>query len=83
MYYRPEINLKPEEVLDYLRKSQTDDPALTVEEVLAKRKQKELLDRIRLMPSDMKRNATQKQRLSLKCAKQKQKPRLLLSVPKL
>ena len=34
MYYRPEINLKPEEVLDYLRKSQSDDPLMTVEEVL-------------------------------------------------
>ena len=48
-----------------------------------RQKQKELLDRIRLMHSDMKRNATQKQRLLLKCAKQKQKPKLLLSVPKL
>lgn len=28
--------LKPDEVLDYLRKSRTDDPLLTVEEVLAK-----------------------------------------------
>lgn len=36
MYYRPELDLKPEEVLDYLRKSQSDDPSLTVEEVLAK-----------------------------------------------
>ena len=27
---------KPEEILDYLRKSQSDDPPLTVEEVLAK-----------------------------------------------
>ena len=36
MYYRPQIDLKPEEVLDYLRKSQSDDPLLTVEEVLAK-----------------------------------------------
>ncbi len=36
MYYRPELNLKPEEILDYLRKSQSDDPSLTVEEVLAK-----------------------------------------------
>lgn len=36
MYYRPEIDLTPEEVLDYLRKSQSDDPLLTVEEVLAK-----------------------------------------------
>ena len=31
-----EMHLKPEEVLDYLRKSQSDDPLLTVEEVLAK-----------------------------------------------
>lgn len=30
------LKLKPEEVLDYLRKSQSDDPNLTVEEVLAK-----------------------------------------------
>jgi hypothetical protein len=29
-------NLTPEEVLDYLRKSQSDDPLMTVEEVLAK-----------------------------------------------
>lgn len=36
MYYRQELGLKPEEVLDYLRKSQSDDPLLTVEEVLAK-----------------------------------------------
>jgi len=36
MYYRPQIDFKPEEVLDYLRKSQSDDPLLTVEEVLAK-----------------------------------------------
>lgn len=36
MYYRPEINFTPEEVLDYLRKSQSDDPLMTVEEVLAK-----------------------------------------------
>lgn len=28
------LNLKPEEILDYLRKSQSDDPRLTVEEVL-------------------------------------------------
>ena len=34
MYYQPQINFTPEEVLDYLRKSQSDDPALTVEEVL-------------------------------------------------
>ena len=31
-----DLHLKPEEVLDYLRKSQTDDPLLTVEEVLSK-----------------------------------------------
>ena len=38
MYYNPieHLNLKPEEILDYLRKSQSDDPSLTVEEVLAK-----------------------------------------------
>jgi hypothetical protein len=36
MYYQPQLNLKPEEVIDYLRKSQSDDPNLTVEEVLAK-----------------------------------------------
>lgn len=36
MYYQPQLNLKPEEVLDYLRKSQSDDPLMTVEEVLAK-----------------------------------------------
>ena len=36
MYYQPELGLKPEEVLDYLRKSQSDDPLMTVEEVLAK-----------------------------------------------
>lgn len=36
MYYRHEINFKPDEVIDYLRKSQSDDPLLTVEEVLAK-----------------------------------------------
>lgn len=34
MYYQPQLNLLPEEVLDYLRKSQSDDPTLTVEEVL-------------------------------------------------
>lgn len=33
---RQEVKLTPEEVLDYLRKSQSDDPLLTVEEVLAK-----------------------------------------------
>lgn len=31
--------LKPEEILDYLRKSQSDDPLLTVEEVLEKHEQ--------------------------------------------
>lgn len=36
MYYQPKIDLTPEEVIDYLRKSQSDDPLLTVEEVLAK-----------------------------------------------
>ena len=36
-YYRiEELNLSPEETVDYLRKSQSDDPLLTVEEVLAK-----------------------------------------------
>lgn len=36
MYFQPKIELTPEEILDYLRKSQSDDPTLTVEEVLAK-----------------------------------------------
>lgn len=36
MQYRPQIELTPDEMLDYLRKSQSDDPLLTVEEVLAK-----------------------------------------------
>ena len=36
MYYRHEITFTPEEILEYLRKSQSDDPLLTVEEVLAK-----------------------------------------------
>ena len=36
MYYQPQIEFKPEEVIDYLRKSQSDDPLLTIEEVLAK-----------------------------------------------
>lgn len=35
-YYDLIENLKPEEVLDYLRKSRADDPTLTVEEVLIK-----------------------------------------------
>ena len=42
MYYRPQINFKPEEVIDYLRKSQSDDPLLSVSEVLAKHE--EMLD---------------------------------------
>ena len=38
MYYNTleQLNLQTEEVIAYLRKSRTDDPALTVEEVLAK-----------------------------------------------
>lgn len=36
MYIQQMPKLKPEEVLDYLRKSQSDDPLLTVEEVLSK-----------------------------------------------
>ena len=37
MYYRLEdLNLSPEETIDYLRKSQSDDPLMTVEEVLSK-----------------------------------------------
>lgn len=37
MYYRlEELNLAPEETIDYLRKSQSDDPLMSVEEVLAK-----------------------------------------------
>ncbi len=36
MYNQPEINFRPEEILLYLRKSRSDDPTLTVEEVLAK-----------------------------------------------
>lgn len=38
MYYQPEKvwELSPEEVLDYLRKSRSDDPNMTVEEVLEK-----------------------------------------------
>ena len=34
--YIEELNLKPEEVIDYLRKSRSDDPLLTVEEVLSR-----------------------------------------------
>ena len=36
MYYQPYQHLKPEEVIVYLRKSRSDDPNLTVEEVLEK-----------------------------------------------
>ena len=36
MYYQPEFSFKPEEVLVYLRKSRSDDPLLTVAEVLSK-----------------------------------------------
>lgn len=36
MYHQLQLNFTPEEVLDYLRKSQSDDPNLTVEEVLEK-----------------------------------------------
>lgn len=36
MYYQPELELTPEEIIDYLRKSRSDDPLLTVEEVLEK-----------------------------------------------
>lgn len=34
MYHQPQLNFAPNQVLDYLRKSQSDDPTLTVEEVL-------------------------------------------------
>lgn len=36
MYRYKEINFKPDEVIEYLRKSRSDDPTLTVEEVLEK-----------------------------------------------
>ena len=42
MYYKPLIEMTPEEILDYLRKSRSDDPLLTVEEVLSKHE--EILD---------------------------------------
>ena len=42
MYYQPTVDFTPEETLDYLRKSQSDDPNLSVEEVLEKHEQ--LLD---------------------------------------
>ena len=34
--YIEELNLQPDEIIDYLRKSRSDDPLLTVEEVLAR-----------------------------------------------
>ena len=36
MYYHREYDLTPEKTIDYLRKSRSDDPNLTVEEVLEK-----------------------------------------------
>lgn len=36
MFYQPKLNFTLDEVLEYLRKSQSDDPTLTVEEVLEK-----------------------------------------------
>lgn len=36
MYYMPEINFTPDQIIEYLRKSRSDDPSMTVEEVLAK-----------------------------------------------
>ena len=36
MYYQLKIDFTPQEVIDYLRKSRSDDPLLTVEEVLEK-----------------------------------------------
>lgn len=36
MYYEPEKDLSPEEILLYLRKSRTDDPTLDVAEILAR-----------------------------------------------
>jgi hypothetical protein len=36
MYRYEKIDFEPEEILDYLRKSQSDDPLMTVEEVLEK-----------------------------------------------
>lgn len=36
MYFQQQIDFAPEEVIDYLRKSRSDDPNLTVEEVLEK-----------------------------------------------
>lgn len=42
MYYQPEKDLLPEEILLYLRKSRTDDPTLDVEEILSRHE--EILD---------------------------------------
>ena len=42
MYYQPEKDLKPEEILLYSRKSRTDDPTLDVAEILARHE--EILD---------------------------------------
>ena len=36
MYFQPQIDFTPEEVIDYLRKSRSDDPNLSIEEVLEK-----------------------------------------------
>lgn len=36
MYYQQEISFAPDEILEYLRKSRSDDPILTVAEVLAR-----------------------------------------------
>ena len=36
MYYNPENDFAPHEVIVYLRKSRTDDPTLDVAEILAK-----------------------------------------------
>ena len=36
MFYQPELDLKPDEILEYLRKSRTDDPTLDVAEILAR-----------------------------------------------
>ena len=36
MFYQPEKDLSPEEILIYLRKSRTDDPTLDVEEILSR-----------------------------------------------
>ena len=36
MYFQQKVDFAPEEVIDYLRKSRSDDPNLTVEEVLEK-----------------------------------------------